>query len=339
MASSIKQINPEDFSATFGSKEAFALDVLVGLSDTRKSLPSKYMYDDEGSRLFERITLLPEYYPTDREIENLEQYGTEIAITVEGAPFNMIELGPGNGRKAAILIDYFLHKGLEFQYVPIDISRGALEDLIENLEPKFPDLKINALISDYFTGIKWLNHRNPQRNLMLFLGSNIGNFTHADSRFFLRNLWNALNRGDRVLIGFDLKKDIELLLSAYNDPGGVTADFNLNLLKRINRELGGNFDCSKFRHFGTYNVFTGAMESYIISLEHQEVFVEEIGRSFSFRPWEPIHTEYSYKYLESDINTIAGETGFRVLEHLYDSKRYYVDSVWEVLKEPRNGDK
>ncbi len=333
MASSIKQINPEDFSATFGSKETFALDVLVGLSETRKGLPSKYMYDDEGSRLFEKITHQPEYYLTDREIENLEHYTAEIADQVAGQPFNLIELGPGNGRKAAILIDYFLKQGLEFQYVPIDISRGALEELIAALEPKFPDLKISALVSDYFTGIKWLNRRDPRRNLMLFLGSNIGNFTHADSRFFLRNLWNALNQDDRVVIGFDLKKDIEKLLWAYNDPAGVTAAFNLNLLTRINRELGGQFDVDKFRHYGTYNVRNGAMESYIISLERQDVFIEHIGRSFSFRPWEPIHTESSYKYLQWEIEAIADETGFKVMQHLNDSQKYYIDSIWSVQKD------
>jgi uncharacterized SAM-dependent methyltransferase len=135
-----------------------------------------------------------------------------------------------------------------------------------------------------------------------------------------------------MLIGFDLKKDIDLLLRAYNDTGGVTRAFNLNLLTRINRELGGDFDVSKFRHFGTYDVFSGAMESYLVSMEEQSVFVRQIGRSFAFEAWEPIHTEYSYKYLISDIEKLATETGFQVLEHLFDSKRYFADSLWRVHK-------
>jgi uncharacterized SAM-dependent methyltransferase len=125
-------------------------------------------------------------------------------------------------------------------------------------------------------------------------------------------------------------------LRAYNDSEGVTAKFNLNILTRINRELGGRFDHSKFRHFGTYDVFSGAMESYLVSLEKQEVFIEEIGRSFSFGPWEPIHVEYSYKYLQSDIEILAKETGFIVREHLHDSKKYFIDSIWEVKKTENN---
>jgi uncharacterized SAM-dependent methyltransferase len=135
-----------------------------------------------------------------------------------------------------------------------------------------------------------------------------------------------------LLIGFDLKKDIEMLLWAYNDRQGVTAAFNLNVLTRINRELGGQFDLKNFRHFGTYDVFSGAMESYLVSLCQQEVLIEAIGQSFVFRPWEPIHMEYSYKYLESDINKLAAETGFVVREHLYDSRRFFIDSIWEVRK-------
>ena len=129
-----------------------------------------------------------------------------------------------------------------------------------------------------------------------------------------------------------MKKDIDLLLRAYNDSEGVTREFNLNLLRRINGELGGNFDVSKFRHFGTYNVSSGAMESYLVSQERQMVFIEAIGRSFQFEPWEPLHTEYSYKYLVSDIDRLAEETGFEVERHIYDSRNYFADSVWRVQK-------
>jgi len=328
----IKVLNPEDYAKTFGDRDTFALDILVGLSELNKSIPSRYMYDDEGSRLFVEITRLPEYYVTKCEEQVLEANKDQIAAHVRNEPFNLVEFGPGDGHKTKILIDHFLKEKLDFEYVPIDISQAALEDLSEAMKKDFPALDINALVSEYFSGIKWLNHRSNRRNLVLFLGSNIGNFSHAQARFFLRNLWNGLKNGDHLLIGFDLKKDIEQLLTAYNDPKGVTAAFNLNVLQRINRELGGRFDVNRFRHFGTYDVFTGAMESYIVSLEQQEVYIEEIGRSFPFGPWEPIHTEYSYKYLESDINTLARETLFTVQEHLYDDRKWYVDSVWRVHK-------
>jgi uncharacterized SAM-dependent methyltransferase len=191
---------------------------------------------------------------------------------------------------------------------------------------------VNGLVTDYFNGLKWLNNRHRRKNLVLFLGSSIGNFTHAEACVFMRNVWNCLNHDDVVLIGFDLKKDIELLLRAYNDSQGITREFNLNVLHRINRELGGTFDVSKFRHFGTYDVFSGGMESYLVSLERQSVFIEKISRAFSFEPWEPIHTEYSYKYLVPDIEQLAGETGFEIYEHLFDRRRYFTDSIWRVLK-------
>jgi uncharacterized SAM-dependent methyltransferase len=197
---------------------------------------------------------------------------------------------------------------------------------------QFPALEANGLVTDYFNGLKWLNNRSKRKNLVLFMGSSIGNFTHAENCVLLRNLWNCLNHDDVLLVGFDLKKDIDMLLKAYNDSQGVTRDFNLNLLHRINRELGGSFDVSKWRHFGTYDVFSGGMESYLVSLEKQSVFIEKIGRWFEFEAWEPIHTEYSYKYLVSEIEQLAGETGFEIYEHLFDSRHYFADSVWRVYK-------
>jgi uncharacterized SAM-dependent methyltransferase len=216
--------------------------------------------------------------------------------------------------------------------VPIDISEAAMADLVRTLSEKYPELQIHGLVADYTSGLKWLNNRNGRKNLVLFLGSSIGNFTHAAARTFLRNVWNGLHDGDHCLIGFDLKKDIEMLLWAYNDRQGVTSEFNINVLKRINRELGGEFDVKKFRHYGTYDVFSGAMESYLVSLEAQEVYVRDIGRSFQFRAWEPIHMEYSYKYLIADIDMLASETGFLIEENLFDSKKYFVDSIWRVNK-------
>lgn len=332
MRQTIHKLDSVDVSALETHHEKFALDVLTGLSEPRKSIPSIYHYDAEGSRLFNLITQLPEYYPTRCEMETLERNIDSIAAYLEADDINLIEFGPGDGQKTRILIEYFLKKKLSFQYVPIDISHTALNELHEDFKRLYPELLLEGLVADYFSGIKWLNNKYDRKNVILFLGSNIGNFNQEKSKLFLRNLWNHLNDGDIVIIGFDLKKDIDVLLRAYNDSQGVTADFNLNLLRRINSELGGEFDISSFRFFATYDVFSGAMESYLVSLEKQEVIIGEIGRSFKFDAWEPIHTEYSYKYLETDISNLANKTGFIVKENLYDTKRYFVDSIWEVSK-------
>jgi dimethylhistidine N-methyltransferase len=307
------------------------------LSERRKSIPSIYHYDAEGSRLFKAITELPEYYLTRCEIDTLDRNKERIADYADGGPLNLIEFGPGDGSKARLLIQYLVKRNVDFQYVPIDISGAALETLVGDFAQHFPSVEVNCLVADYFSGIKWLNHHHRRRNLVLFLGSNIGNFNQGQARMFLRNLWISLNSGDVVLIGFDLKKEIDLLLKAYNDSAGITAEFNLNVLRRMNRELSAEFDVSKFRFLGTYDVFSGAVESYLISHDEQDVPIEAVGRSFRFRRWEPIHTEYSYKYYESDIENLAVETGYVVKDHLYDSHRYFVDSVWEVKKAGQNG--
>ncbi len=333
----IKVVSAADFARNFGAREAFALDILVGLSEQRKRIPSQYMYDAEGSHLFDQITQLDEYYPTKCELDILTRHADRFAELADNRPFNLVEFGAGSALKASFLIDAFIKHKLDFQYVPIDISQSALEKLSEDMISRFPDLELMALISEYFTGIKWLNNRYRRKNIAIFLGSSIGNFSHAEARVFLRSMWNCLNNGDNLIIGFDLKKDIELLIKAYNDSQGITAEFNYNVLRRINRELGGEFDIGTFRHIGTYDVFSGAMESYLVSLKAQEVFIDAIGRSFTFGPWEPIHIEYSYKYLESDIETLAAETGFEVIEHIYDSNRWFIDSFWRVKKSDSNG--
>jgi dimethylhistidine N-methyltransferase len=328
-----KILRERDFADSFNSTDQFALDVLVGLTAQRKSLPSKYFYDAKGSELFNRITELPEYYPTTCELEIIRHRATDIARYVDyDQPFNLVELGAGFSPKTLTLLQRFLEMNLDFQYVPIDISEGAMKRLVTSLHTHAPALPVNGLVTDYFNGLKWLNNRHKRKNLVLFLGSSVGNFTHAENTLLFRNLWNSLNHDDVLLVGFDLKKDIDMLLRAYNDSQGITRDFNLNLLERVNRELGGNFDLTKFRHFGTYDVFSGAMESYLVSVEKQSVFIEKIGRWFSFEAWEPIHTEYSYKYLVSDIEQLAAETGFEIYEHLFDSRHYFADSMWRVYK-------
>jgi dimethylhistidine N-methyltransferase len=275
---------------------------------------------------------LPEYYLTRCEFDVLRRKKKRIAELVDGESFNLVELGAGDGRKTSILLEYFLNQRYDFSYIPIDISEGAMKHLTENLEREYPDLICNGIVAEYFNGLKWLRKLGDKKNLVLFLGSNLGNFNKPQSRVFLRNLWSALNDGDYLLTGFDLKKDIDLMVRAYNDSKGITREFNLNLLHRINRELGGNFNVDKFRHYANYDVFSGAMESYLVSLETQVIYIDALNQAFDFKPYESIHTEYSYKYLESDIHNLAEATGYRIEAQLYDSKKYFVDSVWQVQK-------
>lgn len=324
-------LTPEDLSAAHGLR-AFALDVLNGLSETPKRLNSRWIYDDDGSRLFSRICEIKEYYPTRSEAEILRNHTEDILKRSGTAELDIVDLGAGDGRKTNIVLESALKQVDDVRYVPIDISEAAMKGLVKATHEKFPALKCGGIVGEYFDGLHWLGNQDSRRNLVLFLGSNIGNFNKVQARVFLRQLWEALNDGDQVLIGFDLKKDIELLLAAYNDSEGVTAAFNKNLLKRINRELGADFNLAGYRHYATYDVFSGAMESYIVSLKRQTVTIKELRSTFEFDEWEPIHTEYSYKYLQKDIDALAGSTGFKIVDQYYDNNGWFTDSLWQVEK-------
>jgi dimethylhistidine N-methyltransferase len=315
-----------------GGRQQFARDVLLGFFSSPKSLPSRHFYDEEGNRLFQKIMDLPEYYLTDCELDILETHKGRIAEGIGGKAFNLVELGAGDGKKTRVLLRHLTGLGLDFRYVPIDICQPALVQLIEDCERDLPRMSIEGLVSEYFDGLVWISGLNDRRNVVLFLGSNIGNFNASEARVFLRSLWSSLNHGDLALVGFDLKKDIELLMRAYNDPRGVTAQFNLNLLRRINRELGGDFDIESFEHYSTYDVLSGAMESYLLSRTRQRVFIDALKMSFAFEEWEPIHTEVSHKYLPGEISSMASETGFEIVDEMKDRRGWFVDSLWRVRK-------
>jgi len=308
------------------------IDVLVGLSQEPKSLPSRLFYDDEGSRLFQQITRLDEYYLPRVELQIFREHGRALLGSVAGQALNVVDLGCGDGHKSAVLIAHLRALGADVRYVPIDISEQALRSASETVIAQFPDIEIAGVRGDYFDSIRWLGKQSSRRKIVLFLGSNIGNFDKAHARGMLRQLRMSLAPDDLALLGFDLKKDIDTLLAAYNDREGVTAAFNLNLLRRINRELGADFDLDKWRHYGTYNALTGAMESYLVSLEAQTVHIQALEEAFHFVAWEPIHTEYSYKYLDSDIVELAGFSGFEILASQKDSKGWFSTALWVVSK-------
>ena len=314
------------------SHQEFASDVLSGLSGDVKALPCKYIYDERGSRLFRKIMELPEYYLTRSEIEIFQMHGEAIAGLIGIENCSIVELGAGDGKKTRILLKQLQDMAFPFHYFPVDISESAVNRLTSDLIEQFPALKVNGIISDYFEGLRRLSHLNRNRKVVLFLGSSLGNFDPDGIEDFLSRLWNELNDGDLVLIGFDLKKDIDLILSAYNDSSGITEQFNLNILRRINDELGGNFDLKKFRYYGTWDAFCGALKSCVISTCRQTVNIKELDRPFEFDAWEPIHTESSYKFSEDNVSMFAFKNGFDIIENFYDKKRYFADTLWQVKK-------
>jgi L-histidine N-alpha-methyltransferase len=275
----------------------FAEDVITGLTSTPKHLSSRYFYDDEGSRLFMEIMKLPEYYPTRAEMKIFTEQADAIyeAFTAGCESLDLIELGAGDGAKTAVLIDHFLAQDLEFTYSPIDISQEANDALEKRFHAKFPGLSITPHTGDYFKVLGSLKNGGGRRKVLMFLGSNIGNFQKENALSFFRHLREVMNPDDMLFIGFDMQKDPRVIIAAYDDPKGVTAAFNLNLLTRINRELGADFDVSKFSHYAQYRPIECAARSYLISREQQTVNFQGLGRTIEFDQWEPIFMEISQK--------------------------------------------
>lgn len=333
MASSYIVLTSEEIEEKVSTVDEFAKDTFLGFNKTPKTVESKYLYDSNGSKIYEQIMDLPEYYLVKSEFEILDKYKSEFADFIgQDERINLVELGAGNGYKTNLILKEFLNKGINFEYVPIDISESAMDDLCSSLNKKFPNLHTNGIVADYFDSMKYLKQQNSMRNFVLFLGSNIGNFLYDNAMEFLYKLWTVLHDGDYLLIGFDLRKDLHKMIGAYNDSKGVTAEFNYNILRRMNKSLGANFDISKFAHYEPYDVFTGAMTSYLLSLEDQEVYIKKLKKSFSFKKWEPIHVEQSYKYTEEDIDNLASTTGFEVIEKFYDSNHYFCNALWQAKK-------
>lgn len=305
----------------------FAEDVMKGLGSEPKAISSKYFYDAEGDRIFQKIMHMPEYYLTRAEHEIFNEQSAEIcqAINATHAPFNLIELGAGDGYKTKLLIKQLLEQFADFTYYPVDISMNILKELTISLKGMFPPLRSHPLNFEYFDAIKHMSSLNDRRNVVLFLGSNIGNFHIEEAEIFISELATSFKAGDMLLLGVDLKKDPEIIQQAYDDPNGITAAFNLNLLTRMNRELGALFDITKFRHVARYNQETGEMLSFIESLANQEIQFQSLDTSFDFSKGELIHTEVSKKYSPEEIQKLAAEQGFEVSKYFTDQNNYFTD--------------
>ena len=279
---------------------SFLDDVLAGLAASRKAIPPKYFYDWRGSKLFEAICELPEYYPTRTEMAIMQRHVDEI-VRVLGRDTQLVEYGSGASLKTRLLIE----RARPSLYVPIDISEPQLRSACTELAQLFPWLNINAVVADFTRPLKLPEFIGVRirRKAVYFPGSTIGNFTPDDAREFLKGIHSVVGSGGMLVVGVDLKKEKRILDAAYDDARGVTAEFNLNLLARINRELGGDFQVQRFRHKAFYDPAKGWVEMHLESLYQQLVHIA--GRRFEFKPGETIHTEISCKYTVKEFQDLA----------------------------------
>jgi dimethylhistidine N-methyltransferase len=311
-------------------EDDFANDVRAGLTARPKRLAPKYFYDALGSHLFEAICHLPEYYLTRAETEILSSYSAEMVRQVSGGvnPVNLVELGSGSAVKSRYLIRSLLETQSRLHYQPIDISASMLGESSTALLNEFSGLRITAVAGDYTQGMNLIQRQSGERVLVLFLGSNIGNYDPDESRALIGSVRASLQPADALLLGADLKKPAEVLEAAYDDALGVTAAFNLNLLVRINRELGGEFDVSRFAHRALYNDLQDRVEMHLESTVEQDVEIGALGLRIRFAEGETIHTESSYKYNESGLRKLAEDTGFTMARSWIDARGQFSCNLW-----------
>ncbi len=304
----------------------FAAGVRAGLSKPQKELHSKYLYDELGSALFEAITFLPEYGLTKADERLLREHAGDIAGLVPD-PRIVIELGSGTGRKTRSVLSALHRRRRDLRYFPIDVSAEALA----RCERELADIaEVRPRQQSYLDGMASATEerRNDEPLLVLFLGSTIGNFERSCALEFLRDLRSALRRGDNLLLGADLVKEPDRLIAAYDDPTGVTAAFNLNLLARVNRELEGEFDLRSFQHEARWNERQRRIEMHLRSRVHQSVAIAACGANFQFHAGESIWTESSHKFFPDEMYQMAAETGFRVETQWVDRQWPFVESLW-----------
>jgi dimethylhistidine N-methyltransferase len=313
------------------NNETFKADVLKGLTSNPKYLQSKYFYDKRGDKLFQKIMDAEQYYLTDAEMEIFNTRCKEMLDLVDHfkEAFDLIELGAGDALKSTELLKCLSKAGKDFTYYPIDISENIVRIVEKELPSKVKDLKIKGIPGDYFVALKEAKKLSKYPKLLLFLGGNIGNMPPEEALKFCKELHRHLSPGDLVLIGFDLKKNPWTIFNAYNDKDGITREFNLNLLSRINRELGANIKVNQFDHYESYDPETGACKSYLFSLKDQSFKIDDV--EISFEENEYIYMETSHKYTLKEIKDLAAKSGFKPVTNLFDSKNWFTDAVWTVV--------
>ncbi len=298
-----------------------AEDVAEGLTQWPKSVPSKWFYDAAGSALFEEITRLPEYYLTRTELEILRQEAGGMARALEPG-ITVVELGSGTAAKTCTLLQALSRRQMRVPYFPVDISSAALAEAQERVEAQCPQVGVRPVVADFGDGFGFLRDI-PGRKLVLYLGSSIGNFVPEAAIAMLTEIRQQLAPGDALLLGTDLVKDPAILVPAYHDAQGVTEEFNKNILRRINRELGANFDLDGFRHIARWNAAESRMEMHLESLRTQSVNVSMLRMSVKLEAGEPIHTEKSYKYTLSMVRDMLEPSGFELDRTWFDDRKWF----------------
>lgn len=313
------------------SLSPLAEEVQTGLQRVPKRLSSRFFYDAEGSRIFQEIMHCPDYYLTRSEYEILDTFKAALVELFEqdDRSFELVELGAGDGLKTKILLSYLAEQEVNFTYAPVDISGDALNELVVDIQHQWPNLRINAQNTDYFKALEQLSMKTDTRRIVLFLGSNIGNFTPNDAVDFYQQLYARLQPGDLILTGFDLQKHPAIIHAAYNDRQGLTKAFNLNLLRRINNELDADFNLSAFDHYEVYNPESGEARSYLVSQKAQTVSINALDMTVPFDYGEIIHTEISRKFTRNQIEQLAQETGFALTGWFTDCKGYFADVAFQ----------
>lgn len=311
----------------FEAFAAFASDVENGLQAKEKSLPAKYHYDEEGSRLFDRITEQPEYYLTRKEFEILDRHAAEILSHADDGA-EVYELGPGSGMKAVTLLSRGRSPNAELKYRPIDVSEGALASTKKNFSTHLPRVTCSPLLGDFAELASHDPISSDRQALFLFLGSSIGNYTPRQQREFCVTMARATRPGDLFLCGFDLLKDRSELNAAYNDANGVTEEFNFNLIERLNREFVADFERENFSRSSAFDPKTNAVETYLVARRAHRVSFEGLGLEVDFAEGEKLHIESSYKFSLAEIEELARATGFTIVKHFTDAEGFFTDSLW-----------
>ena len=305
-----------------------AKEVDEGLSKYPKLLSSKFFYDDEGDKIFQKIMAMPSYYVTKAEYELLEEQSKNILSRLRiNKRLNIYELGAGDGTKTIILLNALEELGIPYTYYPIDISADVLATCKNRIESSCLKAEVVPINATYDDAVEAFSFEKNETNLVLFLGSNLGNLLHADAIVFLRKIQEKLSANDYFMMGLDKMKDPAVILEAYNDKEGITRDFNLNLLVRINRELGGNFDITKFAHWPVYNPESGTCLSYLVSLEDQTVYIEALNKTIQFEKHETIHTEISQKYNQTIIEWLCSMSGLSLEEVYTDTNELFLECL------------
>ena len=311
-------------------RKEFENHVTEGLTAFPKFLSSKYIYDDRGDKLFQDIMALPEYYLTDAEYNIIDTYKSQLKEIFENKKgFDLIELGAGDGKKTKVLLEELVKSNVNFTYIPIDISQNAIDQLTDSLTTLLPKLDVQGEQGTYFKVLEKIATYNQRPKVIIVLGSNIGNVPHEDAINFLKQIQHSMSTTDLLFMGFDQKKDPLTIQNAYADKTGVTQEFNRNLLHRLNKEMGADFNVNLFEHWEAYDPESGTAKSYLLATEECDVEIKKLGLKIHFNKWETIHTEISQKYDDLIVEWLAKESGLEIDQIFEDDNKLFKNYLFK----------